>query len=131
MISPKWCRCVIKSDIKGQCIRALPELKVNKFRNQIILSYHTAKCIRDRSIFFSVNPKYDIWLFVDLWGFTCFYQFLHMVALKIVLHNKCQNKNNFVSIFLQIILNLGKSSEVNKQYHVKLWKTYRNINSVW
>ena len=34
MISPKWCRCVIKSDIKGQCIRALPQLKVNKFRNQ-------------------------------------------------------------------------------------------------
>jgi hypothetical protein len=35
-----------------------------------------------------------------------------------------------VSIFLQIIVNLGKSSEVNKQYHVKLWKTYRNNNSV-
>ena len=52
------------------------------------------------------------------------------IALKIVLPNKCQNKNNFVGIFLQIIVNLGKSSEVNKQYHVKSWKTYRNNNSV-
>ena len=24
----------------------------------------------------------------------------------------------------------GKSSEVNKQFHVKSWKTYRNNNSV-
>ena len=55
---------------------------------------------------------------------------LPVLTLKIVLDNKCQNKNNFVSIFLQIILNLGELSEANKQYHVKLWKTYRNDNSV-
>ena len=55
---------------------------------------------------------------------------LPVLTLKIVLDNKCQNKNNFVSIFLQIIVNLSKSSEVNKQYHVKSWKKYRNNNSV-
>ena len=31
-----------------------------------------------------VNPKYDIWLFVDLWGFTCFYQFLRVVLIKLL-----------------------------------------------
>ena len=56
-------------------------------------------------------------------GFICFYQFLHMVALKIVLHNKCQNKNNFVSIFLQIIVNLQKSTNnitSNHGKHIKI-----------
>ena len=57
MISPKWCRCVIKSDIKGQCIRALPELKVNKFRKQIILSSHTPKNQQNFSHFFALASK--------------------------------------------------------------------------
>ena len=51
-----------------------------------------------------------------------------MVAIKIVLHNKCQNKNDFVRIFLQIILNPGKSSEVNKQFHANHGKHIEIIN---
>ena len=51
---------------------------------------------------------------------------LPVLTLKIVLDNKCQNKNNFVSIFLHFITNPGKSSEFNKQFHGKSWKTYRS-----
>ena len=32
---------------------------------------------------------------------------------------------------MQELVNPGKSSEINKQFHVKLWKTYRDNNSVW
>ena len=59
------------------------------------------------------NPKLDIKLFVDLAVFT---SSLAYVPPKIVLHNKCQNKNNFCEHFSA---NHRKSSEVNKQYHVK------------
>ena len=59
----------------------------------------------------SNNPKLDIKLFVDLAVFTS-----SLAAPKIVLHNKCQNKNNFCEHFSA---NHRKSSEVNKQYHVK------------
>jgi hypothetical protein len=39
-------------------------------------------------------------------------------------------QKQFCERVLQIIVNPGKSSEINKQFHVKLWKTYQNNNSV-
>ena len=33
---------------------------------------------------YSIKPKLDMGLFVDLAEFTCFYQFLHDVIIKIV-----------------------------------------------
>ena len=38
--------------------------------------------------FFSINPKLDIGLFVDLAEFTWFYQFLHDVIIKLFRRSK-------------------------------------------
>ena len=40
-----------------------------------------------------------------------------------------KQKQFFVSV-LQTFLNLGKFSEINKQFHVKSWLTYRSYSSV-
>ena len=52
----------------------------------------------------------------DLPGFTssCI-----CLLLKLFYTSKFQNKNNFVRSVLQIFVNPGKSSEINKQFHVK------------
>ena len=44
---------------------------------------HTAKWIWDSSIFSSIKPKLDMGLFVDFCVFTCFYQCLHDVLIKL------------------------------------------------
>ena len=40
--------------------------------------------MRQLQILFNYKPKLDIGLFVDLAEFTCFYQFLHDVIIKLV-----------------------------------------------
>ena len=45
--------------------------------------------------------------------------------------SKSQNKNNFVFLCCNFFSNLGRFSEINKQFHVKSWLTYRSYRSVW
>ena len=44
-------------------------------------------------IFFSIKPKLDVGLFVDLAEFTCFYQFLHDVIIELFCFDL---QNNFM-----------------------------------
>ena len=45
--------------------------------------YHTAWSIWDSSKFYQIKPKLGKGLFVDLAEFICFYQFLHVVIIKL------------------------------------------------
>ena len=54
----------------------------------------TAKWIWDSFIFSSIKPKLDMGLFVDFCVFTCFYQFLHDVLIKLFCFDL---QNNFMS----------------------------------
>ena len=54
----------------------------------------TAKWIWDISIFSSIKPKLNMGLFVDFCVFTCFYQFLHDVLIKLFCFDL---QNNFMS----------------------------------
>ena len=51
--------------------------------------------------------------------------------IKLFWPSKNQNKNNSVFLLLQIFSNLGKFSEIKKQFHVKSWLTYGSYSSVW
>ena len=53
----------------------------------------TTKWIWDSSIFSSIKPKLDMTLFVDFCVFTCFYQFLHDVLIKLFCFDL---QNNFM-----------------------------------
>ena len=53
----------------------------------------TAKWIWDSSIFYSIKPKLDMWLFVDFCVFPFFYQFLHDVIIKLFCFDL---QNNFM-----------------------------------
>ena len=55
--------------------------------------------------------------------FYPFWLFLHVRNIKLFCTSKNQNKNNSVFLCLQIFSNLGKFSEINKQFHVKSWLT--------
>ena len=64
------------------------------------------------------KPKLDIELFVDFCGFTCFYQFLHELIIKFVLF---WSADKFYDQLMQELVKTGKSTEINKQSHVKFW----------
>jgi hypothetical protein len=49
---------------------------------------------------------------------------------KNVLHIKKSKQKQFCVPVLQTFSNLGKFSEINKQFHVKSWLTYRSYSSV-
>ena len=51
----------------------------------------TAKSIWGSSIFYSIEPKFDIRVLVDFCVFTCFYQFLYDVITKLF----CRSKQKF------------------------------------
>ena len=63
--------------------------------------------------------------------FTCFWLFLHVGNIKLFCTSKIQNKDNSVFLLLQILSNLGKFSEINKQFDVKSWLPYQSYSSVW
>ena len=46
-------------------------------------------------------------------------------------HLKVMTKKQFCVSVPQTFSNLGKFSEINKQFHVKSWLTYRSFSSVW
>ena len=50
-------------------------------------------------------------LFVDLCVFTCFYQFLHDVIIKLFCFDHIMQK----------LVKTGKNTEINKQSDVKFW----------
>ena len=56
---------------------------------------------------YSMKPKLDIGLFVDLAEFTCFYQFLHDVNEKIVRQIKTKQFNDHI---MQELVKTGKFS---------------------
>ena len=68
----------------------------------------TAKWIWDSFILSLIKPKLDMGLFVDFCVFTCFYQFLHDVLIKLF----CLDLQN------------------NKQSHVKFWLNWRKYRTV-
>ena len=57
--------------------------------------------------FYSIEPKLDIGLFVDLDEFPSFYQFLHDVIIKLFCFDLL---NNFLSNFMQELVKTGKFS---------------------
>ena len=59
-----------------------------------------------------LEPLFDMTLFLDLWFFFCFYQFLRFAIIKL---SKCRNKNNLVIV-------LRKSS--------KSWEIVRNQQTI-
>ena len=67
---------------------------------------------------YSIKPKLDIGLFVDFCVFTCFYQFLHDVLIKLFCRSK---KKQFHEHIMQELVKTGKSTEINKQSDVKFW----------
>ena len=73
------------------------------------------------------GPSNDEWLSVDFWIFTRFCLFLRVGNMKLF----CTSKRQFFVSVLQTFSNLGKFSEINKQFHVKSWLIYRSYSSVW
>ena len=57
-------------------------------------------------IFFSIKPKLDVGLFVDLAEFTCFYQFLHDVIIELFFLSAEQ----FYDHIMQELVKTGKFS---------------------
>ena len=60
---------------------------------------------------YSMKPKLDIGLFVDLAEFPCFYQFLHEVAHKIVQQIKTKQ------FYEQLHARTGKNREIQLNQH--------------
>ena len=88
----------------------------------IYLFDHTAKWIKDSSIFSSIKPKIDIGLFV----FTCFYQFLHYVIIILFCRSK---QNNFMITSWKTGEN-RKNTKINKQSDVKFWLNWIKLGDV-
>ena len=70
-------------------------------------------------------------LFVDFWKFTHFWLFSHGWEHKIVFVLILDVQNNFMFPTMGEQSKVGKFSEINKQFHVKSWLTYRSYSSVW
>ena len=71
-------------------------------------------------IFSPIKPKLELGLFVDFCVFTCFYQFLHDVIIKLFCRSK---QNNFM-------ITSCKNTEINKQSDVKFWLNWRKYRTV-
>ena len=107
-LKPKECRSFRYFDTDIILYVSIPfQIRGFQFRyffNILILS--TAKSIWDSSIFYSIKPKLDIRLFVDFCVFTCFYQFLHDVIIKLF----CRSKQ-FYDQIMQKLVKTGKNTE--------------------
>ena len=66
-------------------------------------------------------------LFVDLAEFTCFYQFLHDVLKELFSRLK---KKQFYEHIMQKLVETGKYTEINKQFHVKFWPNWRKYRTL-
>ena len=75
------------------------------------------------------KPSNDECLSVDFWIFTHFWLSLLVGHIKLFCTSK--NQKQFCVPVPQIFSNLGKFSEINKQFHVKSWLTYWSYSSVW
>ena len=84
-------------------------------------------------LFSWIMPSNDEWLSVDFWIFTSFFTVFACVCWEhwIVLHIQTSKQKQFFVSVLQTVSNLGKFSEINKQFHVKIWLTYQSYSSVW
>jgi hypothetical protein len=91
------------------------------------LDFITAEWIWDSSIFSSIKPILDMGLFVDFCVFTCFYQFLHDVLIKLFCFGM---QNNFVSTSCKNPVKTGKYTEINKQSNVKFWLNWIKYGAV-
>ena len=78
--------------LKALLMLDIQNMKVSK-AIYIFFGAGTAKWIWDSSIFSSIKPKLDMGLFVDFCVFTCFYQFLHDVLIKLLCFDL---QNNFM-----------------------------------
>ena len=87
--------------------------KKNIYIHNCILSLQLNKW--DSAKFYSIKPKLDIGLFVDFCVFTCFYQFLHEVIIKLFLFWSAEQ---FCDHLMQKLVKAGKNTEINKQYNV-------------
>ena len=66
---------------------------------------------------YSIKPKLDMRLFVDFCVFTCFYQFLHDMLIKLFVLSAEQ----FYEHIMQKPVKTGEYIKINKQSHVKFW----------
>ena len=82
--------------------------------------------MRQFHIFFNLIQKLDIGLLEDFCVFTCFYQVLHDVIIKLfgILQIKT---NQFYYHIMQKLVKTGKYTEINKQSYVKFWLDWRNM----
>ena len=87
----------------------------------------TAKWTWGSSIFSSIKAKLDIGLFVDFCVFTWFYQFLHDVDHKMVLFWSAEQLYDHI---MQKLVKTGKSTEINKQSHIKFWLNWIKYGAV-
>ena len=67
----------------------------------------------ESSIFSPIKPKLELGLFVDFCVFTCFYQFLHDVIIKLF----CRSTNNPMS---SLLIPIHES-----------WITFLNFKELW